>query len=286
MAEGEPEVIPWSTHTVTLHDDIVIKRFTGATRGDADREWAALVLLSTHAPGFAPAPLERDVAEGCILMSRLPGSSVSTQVRLDAAQVSRVVAALERSLTAIPSDELAALPLRSGHPSEHLSTARTRLAALAPHPDPEVERVRREALSVLSSKVLDPHVAPHEPSAFGVGDFNLANFIDDGAEIRLVDFEDAGRSDRAVELADFVEHLSSRANPYPVWRDALGVEAMGPHERLRYEATRIIAAISWLWLLFPGMPGDGRNPSGACASQAARLDGLLRDWPLLAEGTR
>lgn len=42
---------------------------------------------------------------------------------------------------------------------------------------------------------------------FGQGDGNLANFLWDGHRARLVDFEDSGRSDRAFELATFVEHV-------------------------------------------------------------------------------
>jgi len=38
----------------------------------------------------------------------------------------------------------------------------------------------------------------------------LANYLWDGHRIRIVDFEDAGRSDVAYELASLVEHLSAR----------------------------------------------------------------------------
>src|SRR4051794_32299866 len=47
----------------------------------------------------------------------------------------------------------------------------------------------------------------------GQGDSNLANFLWDGTEVRIVDFEDSGPSDRAFELADLVEHISA-------WPDA------------------------------------------------------------------
>jgi thiamine kinase-like enzyme len=47
----------------------------------------------------------------------------------------------------------------------------------------------------------------------GQGDANLANFLWDGTQIRIVDFEDSGPSNRTFELAVLVEHLSA-------WSDA------------------------------------------------------------------
>jgi aminoglycoside phosphotransferase (APT) family kinase protein len=43
----------------------------------------------------------------------------------------------------------------------------------------------------------------------GHGDPNLANFLWDGSQLRLVDFEDSGPGDRAFELALLTEHLSA-----------------------------------------------------------------------------
>ena len=47
----------------------------------------------------------------------------------------------------------------------------------------------------------------------GHGDPCLANFLCDVDQVRLVDFEDSGPSDRAFELAILTEHISA-------WSDA------------------------------------------------------------------
>lgn len=65
----------WDTHTVELGPHHVTKRFHGADRGNSEREWRALGLLSSYAPGLAPVPREADLtaAEPVVVMSRLPG---------------------------------------------------------------------------------------------------------------------------------------------------------------------------------------------------------------------
>jgi len=52
-------------------------------------------------------------------------------------------------------------------------------------------------------------------AVLGQGDGNLANFLWDGGQVRIVDFEDSGPSDRAFELAVLVEHLSAVAGRAP-----------------------------------------------------------------------
>jgi Ser/Thr protein kinase RdoA (MazF antagonist) len=67
----------------------------------------------------------------------------------------------------------------------------------------------------------------------GQRDANLANFLWDGTQVQIVDFEDSGPSDRAFELAVLVEHLSA-------WSDAgLSAEA----------SSRTPAALArWRWM--------------------------------------
>jgi hypothetical protein len=109
----------------------------------------------------------------------------------------------------------------------------------------------------------------------GQGDSNLANFLWDGAEVRIVDFEDSGPSDRAFELAVLVEHISA-------WSDAgqpadvlLGSFGLTAAEQVRVREYRRLCALFWLMLLLPGRPGHDRNPPGTLERQAARLLLLL-----------
>jgi thiamine kinase-like enzyme len=127
----------------------------------------------------------------------------------------------------------------------------------------------------LGSGALERHVLPHEDVVLGQGDCNLANFLWDGARIRIVDFEDSGPSDRAFELAILVEHISA-------WSDA-SLEAepfLSRFDLTRLEADRLrefrrLAAAFWLLRLLLDAPANRRNPPGTSQRQANRLLALL-----------
>ncbi|GAA1543431.1 phosphotransferase [Kribbella lupini] len=103
----------------------------------------------------------------------------------------------------------------------------------------------------------------------GHGDPNLANYLWDGERVRIIDFEDAGRADLAVELANLVEHLASRGADWSGFLAQYQVDA----ERL-LSARRLYAAF-WLTLIRPGGPSAHRNPPGTAELQAERLLNLL-----------
>lgn len=276
MSDLPPEIVGWSTHHVELHADVVIKRHSVATRGDLAREWNALRLLNEHSPGLAPEPLALDESTLTMTMSRLPGESIPTMHRLDPALVTRVVTAFEHLMTALPPEVLATQASRSGDPIGYTSFIVKTLGALAPHSDATVERARTEVIAFLESPAADELRRSIPADVFTLGDTNLANFIDDGETIRFVDFEDAGTSDRLFELADLVEHLSSRQTPYEVWHAALEIDELTPPERHRYDVSRVLCSAAWLWLLFPGQPGEARNPADGCLRQAERVLDLIQ----------
>jgi Phosphotransferase enzyme family len=109
----------------------------------------------------------------------------------------------------------------------------------------------------------------------GQGDANLANFLWDGTQVRIVDFEDSGPSDRAFELAVLVEHI-------PAWSDAglpaevfLALFDLTAAEQMKLREYRRLSALFWLLMLLPGSPAHRRNPPGTLERQAARLLLLL-----------
>jgi len=141
------------------------------------------------------------------------------------------------------------------------------------------DALAQQALSAgtawLARAALDRRRAAGQDAVLGQGDPNLANFLWDGGQVRIVDFEDSGLSDRAFELAVLVEHLSA-------WPDArLDTEAFlarfsltGP-EKARLTGCRRLAALFWLLMLLPGGPASTRNPPGTLGLQASRLLALL-----------
>jgi RIO-like serine/threonine protein kinase len=59
------------THELVYDGDVVSKRYVDDRPGAAEREWRALNLLATHAPGLAPRPIAFE--DGVVSMSRLDG---------------------------------------------------------------------------------------------------------------------------------------------------------------------------------------------------------------------
>ena len=78
----------------------------------------------------------------------------------------------------------------------------------------------------------------------------------------MVDLENAGWLDRAVDLADLVEHPRSRTTPDPAWTGLVERFALSPPERGRFEAARRLLAFFWL----------DRSLSGRGPSATGRLD--------------
>jgi hypothetical protein len=132
----------------------------------------------------------------------------------------------------------------------------------------------------------------------GQGDSSLADFLWDGTQVRIVDFEDCGPSGRAFELAVLVEHISA-------WSDAglsadafLALSGLTAAEQVKAGEYRRLAALFWLMLL-PGSPSSpqsaghrgtpGRSPAGAArlrGMMSMALTGAQRVLPALIFGNR
>jgi Phosphotransferase enzyme family len=254
---------------------VVVKRFRSWDRREPVREWTALVLLAEFAPGLAPAPVRADLAADppVVEMSRLPGVQLGGSP-LTAAQADALVLALGRLWNAVPGTRLAGLGdagLNAARLARQVTGMLTAHHAVDQHG--LVRRAWQAGADWFSSGALN-RLDGGDP-VLGQGDSNLANFLWDGTEVRIVDFEDSGPSDRAFELADLVEHISA-------WSDAglpadvlLGSFDLTAAEQCRVREYRRLCALFWLMLLLPGSPAHARNPPGTLERQAARLLLLL-----------
>lgn len=274
----EPAPAPSGTHDVAIGTDAVVKTYRQRARREPEREWATLRLLARHAPDLAPAPLgaRLDGVPPTVRMSRLPGRPLrGTTVDADTA-LGRLVEAIATLHAAVPVAELAGLQPASYLPARAVEMART-WSATAPAfgARPPVRSAYAAAVDWLAATDLDALI--HEPvdPVLGIADGNLANYLDDGMRVRIVDFENAGRSDRAFELADLVEHPSA-------WVDgSLDVDGflagcgITDRERPRLLAFRRLGAFFWLVHLRPGGPAERRNPPGTLERQAERVLALL-----------
>ncbi|GAA2756536.1 phosphotransferase family protein [Actinopolymorpha rutila] len=200
----------WGTHAVELTGDQVIKRFPEADGGCAEREWRALTLLHEHVPGLAPEPVKAQlgVTGSTVLMSRLPGTPLRG-LTLSSEQLAALATAMRAIHTALPSDVLRQVPIRPGQQAGLVAHLRRWAAEKPPEVDAQVGRALSAGLTWLERSGLQADHAPAVPPVFGPGDGNLANYLWDGSQVRIVDFEDSGRSDRAFELAEVTEHVGS-----------------------------------------------------------------------------
>lgn len=264
------------THDVVVSGGTVRKTYVSWAQREPEREWAALVHLHREVPGLAPAPLARETERGrpVVVMSRVPGEPLTG--RLSARQTAGLVDALA-ALFALPVPD--GLDARANDPITFAPRFGAWLVddyAWQECQEPALVRdAVGRALGWLVDRppeqdwLLDPVVA--------LGDGNLDNVLWDGERCRLIDWEEYGVSDLAYEVADVVEHASSRlagALDVDGLLDGLGLSAP---QRRRLRHHRTFFACFWLAMLLPGNGGWRRNPPGSTEAQARHLLALLGD---------
>ncbi|GAB2505872.1 hypothetical protein GCM10026982_35710 [Nocardiopsis aegyptia] len=113
----------------------------------------------------------------------------------------------------------------------------------------------------------DPH-----PPVVGLADGNHANLLWDeqGGCVRLIDWEDSGRNDRAFELGELTEHIShvdGTLDPGAL----LARLDLTPAEAVRVHGFRRLVALCWLLQLGPAGAATPHNPPGTARRVAERL---------------
>lgn len=121
-----------------------------------------------------------------------------------------------------------------------------------------------EAIARLASKEA-LHLS-EEPAkrVFMRGDPNLANCLWDGERLYLIDFEYAGWSDKAYDLADLTEHPQSLGTDRKSWDAFMETFALSEAERRRYSASCKLLSLFWLGKLWL----SGSAPFGDAESRA------------------
>jgi len=256
------------THELTFAGSVLTKRYVSWGRGEHRREWTVLRLVHRCAPDLVPAPLSArlDADPPVITMSRLPGEPLGGA--LSARQLAALAGAITR-LWRVPLEGDEQWTVMAGPWADDLAFAR-RLTD-GPRPAAGLTRDAYDA-AVGWWNGPDPQLLRTRPAELILGhrDPNLANYLYDGDRVRIVDFEDAGMSDPANEIAILAEHMSARDIEVS---DLLAHFPAVDEQRLR--AARRGWAMFWLRLLLPGGPAARRNPPGTAERQAARLLDLL-----------
>jgi aminoglycoside phosphotransferase len=272
-------VISKGTHEVRIDQGsgIVVKRFRSWSRSEPVREWTALTLLAEFAPGLAPVPVSADLSGDppTITMSWLPGAELGT-AQITPAQARALADALERLWRSVPSAEREFPPAVMPNPVSFAGQV-SKMAADVPVPgdDPAVARAYATAIAWLDRGAVERHGNAGHRTVLGHGDPCLANFLWDAGQVRLVDFEDSGPSDRAFELAILTEHISAWSDASLDANEFLSLFGLTRAEAARVHDFRCLAALFWLIMLRPGSTSSIRNPPGVLERQAHRLLKLL-----------
>ncbi|MGW3352643.1 aminoglycoside phosphotransferase family protein [Nonomuraea rubra] len=265
------------THSLDIRDDVVVKRYASWGRGEPRREWVALTLLAQHAPDLAPAPVESllEARPPMIVMSRLPGHDLRGEHATDE-QITAMATALNQ-LHQIPARVVENVEPAPWGPAGAVCKTRA-WADKQPDlgDDPLVREAFRAGAAWLDSIAPDKLTVNPLPPVLGLADGNRANYLWSSHErrVRLIDWEDSGRSDRAFELGEVCEHISRLDGTLDAAQLLEHLE-MGAGEAERVHDFRRLIALGWFLQLGPSGPAKPHNPVGAVKRQAERILELL-----------
>ncbi len=252
------------THQLVIRDGVLHKRYSSWQRGEHRREWTVLTHLHRHMPGLAPEPLDAEFADvesgdsPALTMREVPGIPLTAP--LSSAQMD----ALHLALTRLWSTPARGLLRRRYHAREAVEAARWFYAHATRPPG-----IPGLAFDAARADLEQPGLEDVPEIVVGHGDPNLANYLWDGREVRIVDFEDAGISDRAYELGCLVEHLSAHD------QDWIGFLPRFDVDLVRLHRSRVLFASLWLYWLLPGNAAAQRNPPDLLTRQADRVLTLI-----------
>jgi len=189
-------------------------------RRRADREWAALTLLTARKIEGVPLPpwMAPDPAEPAIGMTRLRGEPLQRAADLQAA-LRGLADTTARMRSAPLSGLLAELPRidSASHYMRRLTDTWPKL--LADHTSDPLTPAMQDLLTAWQRSNDTGLLSGPAERVFSRGDSNLLNWLRAGTSSACVDFEFSGYSTVTFDAADLIEHISSRDVPDSSWRD-------------------------------------------------------------------
>jgi len=255
---------PESTHTVFRiavdGEPCALKVFRSWERGEPDREWTLLGLLD--GTGLAPRPVWRSPTgmRPIIASTWVPGTPLRQDAPLSREVVDRILAAHE-IVHSLPAPPGLAPAISSGANTAarilgwwHELPSMAALLRLS-----RAVRDRVEGEPFASSRAVAGQLA-RPPVVVTRGDTNLANYLTHGAELRVIDFEDAGLGEPLFELADMLEHFANRS-AIPEW----------PHDDDLWTARGLVAEFWFALTIRRKARGLAMTPPISPDQQLARL---------------
>ncbi len=242
-------------------------------RQRVETEWRTLNALAEC--GYTPAPLplayDPDARVPIVIMEFVSGEGLGG--RLNPVQLAALEAATQSLHAITPSTLRHPLRHAEGDAPSILRRVREGEQTIAAYlPDAECHVAARLWRAWLRGP--DPALLLESADAvFSRSDPNLANCLWDGERLRMIDFEYAGWSDRAVDLADLVEHPASFATPEDTWAEFVARFDLSAMEERRYVAARRMFALFFLMRFWPQ---EGGHSDDRFSAQYAHVATLLK----------
>lgn len=240
---------------------LCVKVYRSDRRNGVSREATILTALETRLPGRVPRLIAADEQRACLLMTRLPGRPLAVEDVTGPAQEAVLETLL--ALYSLPAPD-APVPAVCWSPLSMFERVKGMIYESYGVEARSAWAAAAERLALV--ELLQPG---RRRACFGRGDPALDNVLWDGSRACLVDFESAGSSDVAHEVAEFLEHPQQRALTAE-FRRAVAMRI------LRADDLAALAASRWLLRSFWAL-----RSAGVAAEQ------LLRDLeavPSLASG--
>jgi aminoglycoside phosphotransferase (APT) family kinase protein len=231
-----------------------IKLYRLDDRRRPEREWHALSLLAARHVRHVPRPLWlHDSADfPAIAMSFIAGTPIPETAHKEAA-LSGLIKTWQQ-IHAIPVDGPLSAMVRIDSAAHYCNRITGIWAGqLADTPDDPLTGELQSLLDNWQQSGDGEVLAEPRPPAFSHGDANLLNWLHDPdtRATSCVDFEFSGTSDPAFDIADLVEHISSRIFSDETW--AAVAAALGDADATfarRFLAAQRTCAMRWLAVLW------------------------------------
>jgi aminoglycoside phosphotransferase (APT) family kinase protein len=231
-----------------------IKLYRLDDRRRPEREWHALSLLASHHVWHVPRPLWLldSTDTPAIAMTFVTGTPIPDTAHKQAA-LSGLIKTWQQ-IHATPVKGLLASLVRIDS-AAHYCNRITGIWArqVADNPDDPLTSELQSLLDNWRRSGDGDILAEPQPPAFSRGDANLLNWLHDpdSHATSCVDFEFSGTSDPAFDIADLVEHISSRIFSDETW--AAVAAALGDADAAfarRFRAAQRTCALRWLAVLW------------------------------------
>lgn len=222
-----------------------LKVFHSWARDEPEREWLLLNALSGS--GVSPEPVWRAPAgvRPAVATTWLDGSGLGGRATLNEVELDHIAAA-HAALHSVAPPATNYVAINAGRTViERITQWWPQLGTMATELDLPDDVQRYLSGAPLAAETAATSVVGSQRQCMMRGDTNLANYLSDGTEIRMIDFEDGGIGDPCFEMADMIEHYANRSVAGHVW-DELVTRAGVNGDDLR--VARAVVAEFWLAL--------------------------------------